>query len=1028
MMKSNRKKTSPQQRTGELSAHDALRISEARYQDLYDNVPVGLFQTTTDGRIINVNLHTLNILGYADQESILGKTTADFYAFPEMRDNLLQKLLEEHILRSTEIMFQKPDGSTFWGEINIQEKTDCEGKLLCFEGTIQDITHRKDIEAQQERQLEELRVLNKVAAECATATDVNTLIQSIAIWLAEWRSPDKVAILITDNDQQMMHGYHAVSSQDKKENFAIDIPFGKGIIGSVVTSGQVWRIADFTSLSEYRDLDSQTLSELCIPIIADGEILGALDAKSSRLNAFSEGDEQLFFSLAGQMATAITKIRLLESERRRLREAETLGLATAAVVSSLHPDHLLEIILSHLNQVVPSSQSIVVMLEGNQMRVVAGTGFSVDHSLLGNSDFVDHTLIDQLLDTMQPKIYHLDQVDAIKHLWGTFASAPNKSWMNIPLIVRDHMIGFISLSKDSVSGFSESDMSLSQIFANQAAAAIENARLFEQTQRWAYELEAVMNVSSSLRQASTALEMVPLLIEQIIEACHSRGASLFLLEDRNLTLAESRGAGEILAGTQFCDKEKDPLWEVVRTGEILVIPGASFHKKSQINKFIEMVMVSTPLNVIVPLKSPSSVVGLLHIEFSDYTQEIPQRYQRMLIAIAEIGGNALHRANVLETLEQRIDARTSNLTTLHAISEVSSKAGDLHNILASSLDKILDAMNASTGSIHLLSPGSDFLCLAVHHGFSDAHVDALQEIQITSDKWDWRPYLEKQVDPVLIVDLQTDKRIPPNLPVRELEAFVGIPFGTEGQPMGVLSFFGEAVRNFTSGDVEILETIAEQIRSAVERDHLQKQAEEVAKLEERQRLARDLHDSVTQEIYSVSLMANAARKLAASGNVERAEHYLHELGNTAQQALKEMRLLIYEMRPFDLENTGLKEALRQRLETVERRSGIEVHLEGDYSRELPPIIEEGFYGIAIEALNNILKHAAATSISVRLVEDSRHFILEIEDNGCGFDADRSVSNGGIGLTSMQERAATFDGLLELLSRPGKGTRVTIRVK
>jgi signal transduction histidine kinase len=196
---------------------------------------------------------------------------------------------------------------------------------------------------------------------------------------------------------------------------------------------------------------------------------------------------------------------------------------------------------------------------------------------------------------------------------------------------------------------------------------------------------------------------------------------------------------------------------------------------------------------------------------------------------------------------------------------------------------------------------------------------------------------------------------------------------------------------------------------------------------ERSRLARELHDSVTQSLHSATLMAEAGQRLAGAGDIERARRYLIRLGEISQQALKEMRLLVYELRPLALRGVGLVGALQQRLDAVERRSGIEVQLSIEDDLELPRNIEEELFRIAMEALNNALKHANPTKVTVTLRKEEKPDITCIEltilDDGIGFDPDGQESEGGLGLVSMQERIQKLGGELTILSEPGKGTEV-----
>jgi PAS domain S-box-containing protein len=203
------------------------------------------------------------------------------------------------------------------------------------------------------------------------------------------------------------------------------------------------------------------------------------------------------------------------------------------------------------------------------------------------------------------------------------------------------------------------------------------------------------------------------------------------------------------------------------------------------------------------------------------------------------------------------------------------------------------------------------------------------------------------------------------------------------------------------------------------------EAQAQAALEERQRLARELHDSVTQSLYSLTLLAEASRRIAQNGDVNRVVDNIARLGDTAQQALKEMRLLVYELRPLALEQAGLAEALQHRLDAVEKRAGVDAQLRVKLNAELPPNIENGLYRIAQEALNNSLKHAEATTISVSLKTQEEHVELEIIDNGKGFDVDAIQDHGGLGMISMRERVEAMHGEYSVTSKPGEGTRIWV---
>jgi two-component system sensor histidine kinase ChiS len=225
-------------------------------------------------------------------------------------------------------------------------------------------------------------------------------------------------------------------------------------------------------------------------------------------------------------------------------------------------------------------------------------------------------------------------------------------------------------------------------------------------------------------------------------------------------------------------------------------------------------------------------------------------------------------------------------------------------------------------------------------------------------------------------------------------------------------------------NVRLEQEMAERQRAE---EALAHKAAEAAVIAERNRLARELHDSVTQSLYSSTLLAEAAQRLSGAGDVERTRGYLSRLGDITQGALKEMRLLVHELRPLALQKEGLVGALQQRLDAVERRAGVDARLVVEGELELSPDAEENLYRIAQEALNNALKHATATLVTVTIRASDEWVELEVADNGSGFDPMAVSDEGGMGLTTMRERARRLGARLEVVSAPGEGTKVRVHL-
>ncbi len=237
---------------------------------------------------------------------------------------------------------------------------------------------------------------------------------------------------------------------------------------------------------------------------------------------------------------------------------------------------------------------------------------------------------------------------------------------------------------------------------------------------------------------------------------------------------------------------------------------------------------------------------------------------------------------------------------------------------------------------------------------------------------------------------------------------------------------GSEGRPFGTDDQSLVETIAGQVATAISNAWLAEQAQQAARLAERNRVARDLHDSATQALYSLSLLAGGWALHAEQGPLSDVPAKFNQLGGIALQVLKELRLLIYELRHPDLAKAGLVKTLEERLAAVEQRATIRTSL--SVSGEVGPLpqrIEEQVFTLLQEALNNALRHAQARSVAVCIQADGDRLVCTVRDDGVGFELDRPSS--GLGLRSMRERAAAIGAQIHFASTPGQGTLVELHI-
>ncbi|MGH2600898.1 MAG: GAF domain-containing protein, partial [Dehalococcoidia bacterium] len=263
----------------------------------------------------------------------------------------------------------------------------------------------------------------------------------------------------------------------------------------------------------------------------------------------------------------------------------------------------------------------------------------------------------------------------------------------------------------------------------------------------------------------------------------------------------------------------------------------------------------------------------------------------------------------------------------------------------------------------------------------------------------------------------------------QLHAFIVAPLLVDGAPIGLLRVHHTAPRSFAAEDAALIQALADQAALAIEHTRLLQRGQEAAILEERARLARELHDSVTQSIFSLGMLAQAARTQHVRAP-DRLGPTLERVSSLAQEALIEMRSLLFELQPAALAEQGLASALDRLVAAMRMRGDLTLTYTAATAARLDANTELALFRIAQESLANVIKHAHATEVAITLSEADDHLILTVMDNGGGFDLAVPVtpsedgSRGGMGLRSMRERAATAGITVAIRSSPATGTAVT----
>ncbi|MBN1669130.1 MAG: GAF domain-containing protein [Anaerolineales bacterium] len=280
-----------------------------------------------------------------------------------------------------------------------------------------------------------------------------------------------------------------------------------------------------------------------------------------------------------------------------------------------------------------------------------------------------------------------------------------------------------------------------------------------------------------------------------------------------------------------------------------------------------------------------------------------------------------------------------------------------------------------------------------------------------------------------VAEIENDPKIPADIKARRLlirqnfAAAMGVPLVINEEVYGGLVFYYAEPQEFPQDQIQLAQIFAEQVALAIENARLRTQAEESAVTAERNRLARDLHDAVSQTLFSASLIAEVLPRLWQR-NPEEAEKRLEELRQLTRGALAEMRTLLLELRPATLLEAEMEELLRHLANAITGRARLPVDLQVDPDCELPPDVKVAFYRVAQEALNNIAKHASASQVGLSLTCDADNIRLCIEDDGLGFNP-KDTRPDSLGLSIMRERAIDIGAQLEIHSQIEQGTRIEL---
>ena len=369
-----------------------------------------------------------------------------------------------------------------------------------------------------------------------------------------------------------------------------------------------------------------------------------------------------------------------------------------------------------------------------------------------------------------------------------------------------------------------------------------------------------------------------------------------------------------------------------------------------------------------------------------------------------------HAALAIENArhQQAEQERQRELQILLDVAEAASSSLNLEEVVAKTLDLLVALITASRAGVILMDEESGRL--GPYTLRPAREIDSKDLARITQASQG-------------VIDSGETLYIAPDASAGLLEPGALLPLHTRGKKLGVLGIIGPEGGAFTSEQLALFKSIADQLSVAIENAYLFEKAEQAAIIAERGRLARDLHDAVTQTLFSSSMIADVLPKIWER-NQEEGHRRLEELRQLTRGALSEMRTLLVELRPAALVDTDLGDLIGHQVNAFIARTRVAVVYERHCMHNPPPEIKETFYRITQEALNNIAKHAEATQVNVRLDCLTEWAELLIEDNGIGFDP-HSSAHEGLGLGIMDERARNVGANLAIYSKIRAGSRLRL---
>jgi PAS domain S-box-containing protein len=523
--------------TGKKEAQETMREIADAYRGLFDSITDAIYIQDKLGHFLDANLGTVKMYGHP-RKFFIGKTPEILSAPGKNNLEAVAQAVErafEGIPQQFEFWGIRKNGEIFPKDVRLYKGTYF-GQDVVF-AISRDITSSRKAQDAQERQLKELSVLHALTVEGTRAANEDELIERATEIIGYTLYPDILGFLMLTEDGKNFYP-HPSYRGNTDPNFWHNYQIGQGITGQVAATGKPANIKDVRKAKNYIQINPKSLSELCVPMTIGERVTGVINAESFKSDFFTSDDERLLTTVAGQLATAIERLRKERAEREQRILAEALRDIASALNSTLDFNTVLDRILENIWRVVPSKTAIIMLVNNGMARTIRQRGFE-DREMAKWIDEL-HIVCNEIPDFQRAITTHQPQLITDTHSAPGWITFPETDWIRsyllAPILVEENAIGFIVLNHDMPGFFSKQDANRLVAFTNQAAIAIENARLFQEENRRAKIIEAlaeIANVIATSREIGGALDEIAQRSLNLLKASH---VAIYMLQDDDQTL------------------------------------------------------------------------------------------------------------------------------------------------------------------------------------------------------------------------------------------------------------------------------------------------------------------------------------------------------------------------------------------------------------------------------------------------------------------------------------------------------------